>query len=234
MLSKDRCKTTSGFFVIPLLSQLWEEKIHGERRNELSSWRPVVLPNRHIHLCLFKLGHDVHALLSSVMYILSGENTTAVYTISQHRWDQNTTQVANGWTGLHTYDCSILLHVQDTLARRRGGWGGQYFGRRETLDCPLTVIISLRSRLSFCLLCQETTRPIAKCVMTRALELPCVILHDLLPGFFVKSFLGPWIGSDLIIWTSALHVTVELEPNEQYSFKENILQWTIDSLLSSV
>jgi hypothetical protein len=27
MLSKDRCKTTSGFFVIPILSQLSEEKI---------------------------------------------------------------------------------------------------------------------------------------------------------------------------------------------------------------
>jgi hypothetical protein len=32
----------------------------------------------------------------------------------------------------------------DTFAGRRGGWGGgQYFGRRETQDCPLTVIISL-------------------------------------------------------------------------------------------
>jgi hypothetical protein len=30
---------------------------------------------------------------------------------------------------------------EDTLA----GVGGQYFGRRETKDCPLTVIISLRS-----------------------------------------------------------------------------------------
>ncbi len=92
LLSKDRCKTTSGFFEISLLSQLWEEKNYCERRNELSSWRPVFLPSRHI---LFKLGYDVHALLSSVMYILSGENITAVYTISQRRWDQNTTQVAN-------------------------------------------------------------------------------------------------------------------------------------------
>ena len=48
--------------------------------------------NRHIHLCLFKLGYDVHALLSSVMYILSG---AAVYTMSRRRWDQNTTQVDN-------------------------------------------------------------------------------------------------------------------------------------------
>jgi len=95
MLSKDRCKTTSGFFVIPLLSQLWEEKNYCERRNELSSWRPVALPNLHKHLCLFKLGYDVHALLSSVMYILSGENITAVYSTTRRRWDQNTTQVAN-------------------------------------------------------------------------------------------------------------------------------------------
>ncbi len=29
------------------------------------------------------------------MYILSGENSTAVFTISRRRWDQNTTQVAN-------------------------------------------------------------------------------------------------------------------------------------------
>ncbi len=93
MLSKDRCKTTAGFFVIPLLSQLWEEKNYCERRNELSSWRPVALPNHHIHLYLFMLGYDVLALLSSVMYILSGENSTAVFTISRRRWDQNTTQV---------------------------------------------------------------------------------------------------------------------------------------------
>ncbi len=96
MLSKDRCKTTAGFFVIPLLSQLWEEKNYCERRNKLSSWRPVALPNRHIHLYLFKIGYDVHVLLSSVMYILSGKNITAVFTISRwRRWDQNTTQVAN-------------------------------------------------------------------------------------------------------------------------------------------
>ncbi len=95
MLSKDRYKTTSGFFVIPLLSQLWEEKNYCERRNELSSWRPVALPNPHIHLCLFKLGCDVLALLSSVMYILSGKNITAVYPMSRRRWDQNTTQVDN-------------------------------------------------------------------------------------------------------------------------------------------
>ncbi len=95
MLSKERWKTTAGFFVIPLLGQLWEEKNYCERRNELSSWRPVALPNRHIHLYLFKLGIDVHVLLSIVMYILSGENITAVFTISRRRWDQNTTQVAN-------------------------------------------------------------------------------------------------------------------------------------------
>ncbi len=32
-----------------------------------------------------KLGCDVHALLSGVMYILSGENVTAVYTMSRRR-----------------------------------------------------------------------------------------------------------------------------------------------------
>jgi hypothetical protein len=95
MLSKDRYKTTSGFFVITLLSQLWAEKNYCERRNELSSWRPVALPNRHIHLCLFKLGNDVHALLSSVMYIHSGENISAVYSTTRRRWDQNTIQVDN-------------------------------------------------------------------------------------------------------------------------------------------
>ena len=37
-----------------------------------------------------------------------------------------------------------LFRGEDTLAGRRGGWGGgQYFGRREIQDCPLTVIISL-------------------------------------------------------------------------------------------
>ncbi len=95
MLSKDRCKTTSGFFVIPLLSQLWEEKNYFQRINLLSWWRTVTLPNRLIHLYLFKLGCDVHALLYSVMYILSGENITAVYTMSRRRWDQNTILVDN-------------------------------------------------------------------------------------------------------------------------------------------
>jgi hypothetical protein len=83
MLSKGRCKTTSGFFIIPLLSQLWEEKTYCETRNELSSWRPVALPNGHKHLCLFKVGYDVHVLLSSVMYILSGKKITAVYPMSR-------------------------------------------------------------------------------------------------------------------------------------------------------
>ncbi len=94
-LAKIDGRPLQAFFVIPLLSQLWEEKNYCERRNELSSRRPVALPNSHIHLYLFKLGYDVHALLSSVMYILSGENSTAVFTISRRRWDQNTTQVAN-------------------------------------------------------------------------------------------------------------------------------------------
>jgi hypothetical protein len=36
-------------------------------------------------LCLFKLGYDVHVLLSSVMYILSGKKITAVYPMSRRR-----------------------------------------------------------------------------------------------------------------------------------------------------
>ncbi len=123
MLSKDRCKTTTGIFVIPLLSQLWEEKNYCERRNELSSWRPVALPNCHKHLCIFKLGYDVHALLSSVMYILSGKKITAVYPMSRRWWDQNTIQVANRLNRARaTY--IRLLHVPpwsliNQLMRRR-------------------------------------------------------------------------------------------------------------------
>ncbi len=33
------------------------------------------------------------------MYILSGENITAVYTMSRRQWGQNTTQVITGQTG---------------------------------------------------------------------------------------------------------------------------------------
>ncbi len=71
------------------------KKNYCERRNEPCSWRSVALPNRHKHLCLFKLGYDVYTLLSSVMYILSGKKITAMYPLSRRRWDQNTTQVAN-------------------------------------------------------------------------------------------------------------------------------------------
>ncbi len=95
IINKYRYKNTAGFFVIPLLSQFWEEKNYCERRNELSQRRPVALPNRHKHLCLFKLGYEVHALLSSIMYILSGKKITAVYPMSRRQWDQNTTQVDN-------------------------------------------------------------------------------------------------------------------------------------------
>jgi hypothetical protein len=85
IINKDRYKNTAAFFVIPLLSQFLEEKNYCERRNELSRQRPVALPNRHKHLCLFKLGYDVHALLSSVMYILSGKKITVVYPMSRRR-----------------------------------------------------------------------------------------------------------------------------------------------------
>ncbi len=121
MLSKDRWKTISGFFVIPLLSQLWEEKNYCEKRKELSSRRPVALPNCHKHLCLFKLGYDMHALLSSVMYNLSGKKITAVYPMSRRRWDQNTTQVANRLNRARaTY--VRLLHVPPWSAHSAGAY----------------------------------------------------------------------------------------------------------------
>ena len=88
MLSKDRSKTTSGFFVNPILSQLWEEKNYCERRNELSWWRPVAIPNHLLHLCLWKLGYEVLALISSDIYILSGENIAGVYSSTRRRRDQ--------------------------------------------------------------------------------------------------------------------------------------------------
>jgi hypothetical protein len=52
-------------------------------------------PNRHIHLCLCKLGYEVLALLSSDIYILSVENLAGVYSTTQRLRDQNTTQVDN-------------------------------------------------------------------------------------------------------------------------------------------
>jgi hypothetical protein len=114
-----RSLTTSGFFVIPLLSQLWEENNYCERRNELSCWRPVVFPNFHTHLCLYKLGYEVLALLSSDIYILSGENLAGVYSTTRRRRDQNTTQVDSrqGRAGnLHVQEPLLLLDVS-TLPR---------------------------------------------------------------------------------------------------------------------
>ncbi len=60
--------------------------------------RPVALPNRHIHLCLCKLGYEVLALLSSD--ILSFCRSTlwrelSVYSTTRRLRDQNTTQVDN-------------------------------------------------------------------------------------------------------------------------------------------
>ncbi len=37
------------------------------------------------------------------------------------------------------YLFTVYISGGYTLAGRRGGWGGQYFGRREKQDCPLTV-----------------------------------------------------------------------------------------------
>jgi hypothetical protein len=113
-------KTTSGLLVIPLLNHLWEEK------------------NRHIHLYLFKLGCDVHALLSSVMYILSGENITAVYTMSQRRWDQNTTQVDNRLNRARaTY--VRLLHLPPWLSRQSENHGYTDYTECQAF-CPVVRI----------------------------------------------------------------------------------------------
>ncbi len=99
------------FFVIPHLSQLWEKKNYCERRNELSWWRPVALPNRHRHLCLWKLGCEVLALLSSDIYIHSGENLAGVY---YNTWEIRTPHrqiTGRAGQGHYAYDCSIFLHV---------------------------------------------------------------------------------------------------------------------------
>ncbi len=47
------------------------------------------------YLCLFKLGHDMLALLSGDRYILSGEKLAGVYSTTRRGRDQNTTQVDN-------------------------------------------------------------------------------------------------------------------------------------------
>jgi hypothetical protein len=47
--------------------------------------------------------------------------------------------------------CLLILYgiyLNGTHSPGGEGGGGQYFGRRETKDCPLTVIISLRIELS--------------------------------------------------------------------------------------
>ncbi len=134
ILSKDRYKTTSGFLVISPLSQLWEKKNYCERRNELSSWRPVALPNRHIHLCLFKLEHDGLALLSGVMYILSGENLAGVYSTTRRLRDQNTTQVDNRQGRAGTL-CIQLLHLPPWLPPPLVPGGGGHPRLRERTGC---------------------------------------------------------------------------------------------------
>ncbi len=48
-----------------------------------------------VHLCLFKLGHGVLALLSGVINILSGDNLAGVYSTTRRLRDQKTTQVDN-------------------------------------------------------------------------------------------------------------------------------------------
>jgi len=68
------------------------------------------LPDLTVHLCLFKLGHDVLALLSGVMYILSGDKLVGVYSTTRRLRDQNTTQVDNRQGRAGTL-CVRLLHI---------------------------------------------------------------------------------------------------------------------------
>ncbi len=121
ILNIARFQTTSGFFAIPLLSQLEEEKnYYCERRNELSLWRPVALPNHHIHLCLCKLRYKVLALLSSDIYILSGKKMTVLYPMSHILIHQNSWQVDNRLYRAGIL-CVLLLHLPPWVWQVRGG-----------------------------------------------------------------------------------------------------------------
>ncbi len=89
-------------------------KNYCERRNELSWWRLVALPNCHIHLCLFKLGYQVHACTATWWYLHSlwrGKNP--VCTQCHTFWDiGNPGRYITGYKGQgpHASGCSIVLH----------------------------------------------------------------------------------------------------------------------------
>ncbi len=63
------------------------------KKKRTQTTKASIFTNHQIHLCLFKLGYDMLALLSGVMYILSGENLAGVYSTTRRLRDQNTTQV---------------------------------------------------------------------------------------------------------------------------------------------
>ncbi len=64
--------------------------------------------------------------LSSFHSLLKASLLAAFFNVSGRRFQGSTTRTRNKGRGY-------------TLAGRWGGVGGQYFGRRETLDLPLTV-----------------------------------------------------------------------------------------------
>jgi hypothetical protein len=72
----------------------------------------VALPNRHIHLCLCKLGYKVIALLSSDIYILSGEE------IGRGRLCEDSDKIPEGRTSFTVYSTS-LCWVYSTYVRNK-------------------------------------------------------------------------------------------------------------------
>jgi hypothetical protein len=98
---------------------------------EMSQRHPVWVAENHVNPCN-SVGYDVHALLSNVMYILSGKKITAVFPMSRRRWDQNTTQVANRLNRARATYVG-LLHVPPWLHVM---WRAQLYSFAETLNPP--------------------------------------------------------------------------------------------------
>ncbi len=134
MLSKDRCKTTSGFN-------------YCERRNELSSWRPVALTNRHIHLCLFKLGYDVlHCYL--VLCTSSLARTLLLCTQCHDEGEIRTPQVANRLDRARAIYIR-LLHLTPMIGTF-GGIRDDIFEQRGQCSAALYFWCALVNRLDAC------------------------------------------------------------------------------------
>jgi hypothetical protein len=119
LVQKTRAKNSHAwaplrFFCKSTFESVMRKENYCERRNKLSSRKQVALPNPHIHLCLFKPGYDVLALLSSVMYILSGESIAGVYPMSHIVRHQNSWHVQNRLHRAGTL-CVQLLHLPPWL-----------------------------------------------------------------------------------------------------------------------